>query len=233
MRRHPAALGGPQLVRQRLGERLHPGLRHVVGRVPRRRGDALLRPGAQDRPVPPPRRHPRPEGLHGVDHPQKVDPQDRVPGAAEAIRARPDPGIGHQHIGLDLGRQRVERRPVAHVDLARHRPGADRRRRRRQPLGPEIGDHHPHPQRREPAGRGQPDPRRAAGNHRRRPGPECGMGHRKSSLASVRRHSSRPAVRLKRPAGRRPSRPAPAGPPRSGHRPRPRPGRTSRNGCRP
>ena len=48
VRREPAAGDVAQLVLQRLGEHLHAGLGDVVGRIARRRGDALLGAGVDD-----------------------------------------------------------------------------------------------------------------------------------------------------------------------------------------
>ena len=153
-----------QLVRQRLGERLHPGLRHVVGRVARRRGDALLGAGVDDQPGPAGLAaagdHPRTEGLGAVDHAPEVDPRIRVQAAAgpktpvsgwmpalfiststppnrsTTAACQPGQGLGVRDVGLDR----------------QHRRGAARRRRDRSAAASasraaaEVGDADAQPQ---------------------------------------------------------------------------------------
>src|SRR4051812_38717467 len=101
MRRHLAIRRVAQLMLKRFSERLHTGLGDVVGRIARRRGDALLRAGVDDQCWPAARNHIRREHLRAVDDAPQVHVDDprpalmRAEDGASGLNTR----VVHQHIG--------------------------------------------------------------------------------------------------------------------------------------
>ena len=91
----------PQLVLQRFGESLHAGLRHIVGGIAGRRGDALLGARVDDEARPPAFDHMRRKHLRTVDDTPQIDGEDALPilRRTEHLAARLDAGIVHQDVG--------------------------------------------------------------------------------------------------------------------------------------
>ena len=205
MRRHLAALGIAERVRQRLGLHLHPGLRDVVGRIARRRGDALLRAGIDDDRRRPLRHHRRREGVHAIDHTPEVHAEHMLPAliVVERATARRRASIVHQHRhlaepGIDGFLQRLDVLAPADVgddreDLARApRHRHDLLRRACERLRLQVGNDHLHSKAGKPLRRGEPDAARPAGDHGGaawRDGGVVGHGglldHSKASCASA------------------------------------------------
>jgi hypothetical protein len=155
-----------------------PALETIVGRVSRRRGDALLGAGVDDQTGFAVGQHMRPEGAGAVDDAHHVDAEDRIPigVGAEDRGFRTDAGIVHQQMdaaeALDDGAlERCERGLVRDVGLDCHdmlfagdrlqfvgSPG--------QPVAAEIGDDDAHAGSCEMFRGGKPDAGGAAGDDR-------------------------------------------------------------------
>ena len=101
---------------QSLREGLYSRLADIIGGVPRRGGNALLRPGVDDGGGSALGDHRPCERLDPIDHAPKVDPEHANPGAAVLDRgsAAADSGIVHQNTNLA---ETLERAALQHDHL--------------------------------------------------------------------------------------------------------------------
>ena len=127
VRADPAAGRIPQLMLQRFGESFYAGLRHIVGGIAGRRGDALLGACVDDEAHPPAFDHMRRKHLRTVDDTPQIDGEDALPilRRTEHLAARLDAGIVHQDVGaaealLHGAFQACEVLDAADVDRRRH-----------------------------------------------------------------------------------------------------------------
>ena len=185
------ALDIAQFVRQRLRHHLHAGLRHIVGRVAGRTGDALLRAGVDDRRVRSLGDHVGREGLDPVDDAPEIDLDDAPPARriAEQFPASPGPGVVHEERDLAegvIGRGLQALHVVGMADVDGEGSDAVRARGRRADLGGRglerraigVGHAHSHPERGEFDRRGKANAARRSGYDRDPVRRQCGMtGH--------------------------------------------------------
>src|SRR5260221_7113657 len=173
-----AVRGIAQGVGEALGEDFDPGFGDVVGGVARRRGDALLGPGVDDRRGSALVDHRLGEGLDAVQHPEQIglDPPPPAVGVLEGMAGAAHAGVVHQDGDVakggesgvaqafnlpgvgDIGRHRLDLRS-SFGRLGDSGGGFVQRR------GWQIGDDHVHPQASQADSRSETNTARAAGDY--------------------------------------------------------------------
>ena len=181
MGRHLAARDVAQFVLQRFGENLHARLRQVVGRIARRRRDALLRSGVDDHRRSPAGDHAGRERLAAVNDAPQVDVDDAPPRLPVAKRSN-CPARSRRCSSARRPGRTLRSPPVSSASTsaslltsvgaastalrAIRRSGGDFARRPGRAARPAVGDDDIEPHRREPLRRRQADARSAAGDDR-------------------------------------------------------------------
>ena len=84
---------------QHFGQNFHPGLGHVVAGVSGGCGDPLFRPGVDHNGRPIRCNHAGQEGLHAIQHPEKIDRNHIAPGlrVVPTAAGTGNTGVVHQH----------------------------------------------------------------------------------------------------------------------------------------